>query len=340
MDSITQVAIGCAIGEVCLGRQIGNRAILWGGLIGTLPDLDVLFNPLFDEVTKLTWHRGYSHSILINLVAAPLLAWLMHRLYRDRTEFKQWLVFMLSALQAAIWIDAFTVYGTQLLQPFSDYPVGFNSISIVDPLFTLPLLIAVITALFLRRENAKRRLLNGIALTFCATYLAATLGFKAHINSVAEDAFAKQGITVERSMTSPTIFNTVLWRIMGEVKDGYWVGYHSLLDEHDGLTFEFVARHDSLLDPVRGSRAHEVLMWFSQGWYTVHNVDGRLMLSDIRFGELDVDLDNPRVYIFTWELLPDEKRAGEFTIVQIEPVMADAGAVFRNLAEGIMGRLH
>jgi len=141
-------------------------------------------------------------------------------------------------------------------------------------------------------------------------------------------------------MTAPTIFNSVLWRIMGEVEDGYWVGYHSLLDEHDGLTFEFVSRNDSLLASVRGSRAQEVLMWFSRGWYTVHQLDGRLMLSDIRFGELDVDLNNPRVYIFTWELYPDESRPGEYTFVQVPPEMTNAGDVFRNLAEGIMGRLH
>jgi inner membrane protein len=340
VDSITQITLGCAIGEVCLGRQLGNRAILWGGLVGTLADLDVLANPFLDEVTKLTWHRGYSHSILIVLVAAPLLAWLMHRLYRDRTQFKQWLVFMVVALQASIWLDAFTVYGTQLLQPFSDFPVGFNSISIVDPLFTLPLLLAVVTALFLRRENGKRRRLNGIALAFCGIYLLATLGFKAHVNAVAKDAFAKQGIAVTRTMTSPTIFNTVLWRIMGEVADGYWVGYHSLLDQHDGITFAFVPRNESLLAAVRGSRAHEVLMWFSQGWYTVHRLDGRLMLSDIRFGELDVDLNNPRVYIFTWELLPEPSRPGEYTFVQVQPEMNNFGALLRNLIEGIMGRLH
>jgi inner membrane protein len=202
------------------------------------------------------------------------------------------------------------------------------------------LLAVVITALFLRRENVKRRLLNGIALAFCAVYLGATLLFKTHINSVAEDAFAKQGITVERYMTAPTIFNTVLWRITGEVENGYWVGYHSLLDEHDGITFEFVSRNDSLLAQVRGSRAAEVLLWFSQGWYTVHQVDNRLLLSDIRFGELDVDLNNPRVYIFTWELLPDERRPGDYTFVQVQPEMTNARAVFRNLAEGIMGRLH
>jgi hypothetical protein len=99
-------------------------------------------------------------------------------------------------------------------------------------------------------------------------------------------------------------------------------------------------RNDSLLAPVLGSRAHDVLMWFSQGWYTVHQVEGRLMLFDIRFGELDVDLDNPRVYIFTWELLPDKNRPGEYTFVQVDPEVTNAGAVFRNLTEGILGRLH
>jgi inner membrane protein len=165
----------------------------------------------------------------------------MYRLYRDRTQFKQWLIFMLIALQAAIWIDTFTVYGTQLLQPFSEFPAGFHSISIVDPILTIPLLVAVITALFMCRENDRRRLFNGIALAVCAVCLAATLGFKSHINAVAEGAFAKQGIIVERYMTAPTILNTVLWRITGEVENGHWVGYHSLLDEHDGLTFQFVA---------------------------------------------------------------------------------------------------
>jgi hypothetical protein len=127
---------------------------------------------------------------------------------------------------------------------------------------------------------------------------------------------------------------------MGEVADGYWVGYHSLLDQHDGITFAFVPRNESLLAAVRGSRAYEVLMWFSQGWYTVHQLDGRLMLSDIRFGELDVDLNNPRVYIFTWELLPDQRRPGEYTFVQVQPEMTHFGALLRNLIEGIMGRLH
>lgn len=340
MDSITQFVIGSAIGEVTLGRKLGNRPILIGGVVGTLADLDVLVNPLLDEVTKLTWHRGYSHAVLINLIAAPFLAWIGHRFTRERTEYRQWLIFMMSALQAAIWIDAFTVYGTQLLQPFSNFPVGFNAISIVDPLFTVPLVITVIAALFLRRENERRRLLNGIALTMCAVYLLTALISKWHIHTVAEEAFAEKGISVDRIMTAPTLFNTVLWRIMGETEEGTWVGYHSLLDEHDGITFSFVARHDSLLAPLRGTRAHDVLQWFSQGWYTVHSINGQLLFSDIRFGELDVDLDNPRVYIFTWELLPDPERPGEYTFMQVQPDMTNTGAVFRNLLEGIMGQLH
>ncbi len=340
MDSVTQATLGCAIGEVCLGRRLGNMAVLWGALFGTLADLDVLVNPLLDEVTKLSWHRGYSHSIFLNLAAAPALAWLMHRFYRDRTAYREWFVFMLAVLLAAILIDASTVYGTQLLQPFSDYPLGWNSISIVDPVFTLPLVGAVAAALFMVRENGRRRLLSGLALGFSGLYLVLTLGVKVHINSVAEEAFAKQNIKVKRFMTAPTLFNAILWRIMGETSEGYWVGYHSVFDEHDGIKFEHVARNEGLLAPMLGSRAHQKLMWFSQGWYTVHNLEGRILFSDIRFGELDVNLDNPRVYIFTWELLPDQARPGDYTFIQVRPEVHNTRAVFRNLVEGVMGRLH
>ena len=44
MDSITQAALGAAVGEGVLGRRIGNRAPIWGAVLGTLPDLDVVFN--------------------------------------------------------------------------------------------------------------------------------------------------------------------------------------------------------------------------------------------------------------------------------------------------------
>ena len=101
MDSITQAALGAAIGEATLGRKVGNKAPIWGAVVGSLPDLDVLFNPLMDQVTQLTWHRGYSHSILLNLIAAFVVGWLLSRLHRGQTEPRDWIKMSLYVLIAA-----------------------------------------------------------------------------------------------------------------------------------------------------------------------------------------------------------------------------------------------
>ena len=75
MDSVTQIVLGAAVGEVVLGRKIGNKAMLWGAIAGTIPDLDVLSRWFFDDLRANELHRGVTHSILFSLVMAPLLGW-------------------------------------------------------------------------------------------------------------------------------------------------------------------------------------------------------------------------------------------------------------------------
>ena len=79
MDSLTQIVLGAAVGEVVLGRKVGNKAMLWGALSGTIPDLDVYQSLIFDSLTANELHRGFSHSILFSLIFAPLLAWILVR---------------------------------------------------------------------------------------------------------------------------------------------------------------------------------------------------------------------------------------------------------------------
>ncbi len=85
MDSVTQIALGAAVGEAVLGRKIGNRAMLWGAIAGTLPDLDV-FVPLGDAVKDFTYHRSASHSLLMLALATPLLVWLINRIHPSLRE--------------------------------------------------------------------------------------------------------------------------------------------------------------------------------------------------------------------------------------------------------------
>ncbi len=88
MDSITQIVLGAAMGEAVLGKKLGNRAMTWGALGGTIPDLDIIGNLFMSEVDALAFHRGISHSITFAVVGAFLFAWLTHQLYKWKHKHK------------------------------------------------------------------------------------------------------------------------------------------------------------------------------------------------------------------------------------------------------------
>ncbi|MCB2230317.1 metal-dependent hydrolase [bacterium] len=335
MDSISQAALGAVVGETILGPKVGNRALIWGAVAGTLPDLDVLFYPLMDEVTRLGWHRGISHSLLLNCALAPVLGWVLFRLNGRRASVKDWSVLSLACLLSAVLLDCFTVYGTQVFQPFSDYQVGFNNISIIDPLYTVPLLFAIAVALFLRRSPGARRavVLTGLALS--TMYMGMSIVIKTHVGSVVKQSLARQGISHERLMTTPTLFNTVLWRATAEVPDGFYVGYYSLFDTRSEIEFNFIGRNDALLEGIRDSRAVSQLLWFSNGWYTVGEAgDGSLVFSDLRFGEIHTDSERQGQYVFNWRLVTDQSRT---LMTQLDPEVDDAGKAMQFLWQRIRG---
>ena len=79
MDSLTQIVLGAAVGEAVLGKKIGNKAMLWGAIAGTIPDLDVFIKLFTDPITSTELHRGISHSLFFSIVMAPVLAWLVSK---------------------------------------------------------------------------------------------------------------------------------------------------------------------------------------------------------------------------------------------------------------------
>lgn len=75
MDSLTQIVLGAAVGEALLGKKLGNKAMLWGAIAGTIPDLDVYIKLFTDPITATELHRGISHSLFFSIIMAPILAW-------------------------------------------------------------------------------------------------------------------------------------------------------------------------------------------------------------------------------------------------------------------------
>lgn len=337
MDSLTQLTLGAAIGEAVLGRKVGGKAAAWGAFAGTLPDLDILAYPFLNEMQELAFHRGISHSILFCCVVGPLLGWLVARLHRrEGVPWTRWTWLFFLALITHPLIDSLTVYGTQLFQPFSDYPVLFSSVFIIDPLYTGPLLAGIVAALFLRRNRRARFWANTLGLALSSAYLLWSVGVKLHVEAVMQEALATQEIAYDQLLTGPTAFNTLLWYGLADDGDTLSVALYSIFDDAPPTAFRRLPKHAEKLDGTRDTEAVQRLLWFSRGYFTITDRNGDRYFNDLRFTRTDAWLGDDGQYIFQFRLLADPDaphRIIDFRQEQpaIDPSSLDWRALWRRM---------
>src|SRR5262245_46312858 len=153
MDSLTHVVFGASLGVAVMGRRTAVwKAALWGAVCNTLPDLDVFINH-GDAIRNVTFHRSESHALFYLTLASPVVAAIIATLNREWALFKRWWLAAWLLLISHPLLDLMTVYGTQIALPFTDRPFGLGSIFIIDPLYTLPLLVGLAGALVVRGDT-------------------------------------------------------------------------------------------------------------------------------------------------------------------------------------------
>lgn len=284
MDSLSQFVLGAACGAAAMGRRTALwKAALWGGVAGTLPDLDVFIDH-GDDLRNMVMHRGFSHALFWLTLAAPVLAALPAWLHRQREHYGRWWLAMWLALVTHPLLDALTVYGTQLLQPFSDHPFGVGSIFIIDPLYTVPLLVAVVAGVALRDARGLRAIQVGLVLS--TAYLAWSVAAQWHVRGVAREALAARGAGELPLLVTPTPFNTVLWRVVAMHPDGsYEEGFHSLFDGGRPLRFDRFDGGTALREPLLRMEPARRLAAFTHGFYKLHERDGQAWITDLRMGQ-------------------------------------------------------
>lgn len=284
MDSLTQALLGAAIQGSLLGRYQGRKALLYGAALGTLPDLDVLLD-FGDAVGQMTYHRGFSHSLFLLAGLSVLLAWLVRLRWPDapysskRMGLTIWLILLTHVL-----IDAGTTYGTQMFWPLPLAPTNFSNIFVIDPLYSLPLLIGVLAALWLGLGRVGRRWLN-IGLALSTLYMASTFINQALIRADVEQQMAEQGLAYEQLLVMPTPFNTLAWRVLAKDGDSYLEGLRSWFDEQPLLLKRYPLGHE-LREVVQLMPQHQRLQWFNSGWMSYREEQGRLIATDLRLGLL------------------------------------------------------
>lgn len=303
MDSLTQIVLGAAIGEKTLGKKLGNKALLYGAIAGTIPDLDVYVGKWLDPITAIEIHRGFSHSILFFVLLSPILGWLLCKIEKkNNISFKQATIFWFLGLFTHALLDAFTTWGTQLLYPF-DIRFSMHSIFVIDPLYTLPFLVCILLLMRYKRTNPKRQKLVNLGLMMSSLYLLLTVFVQQIVKSKFEARLLEENISYNRKITKPSPMNIVLWNTIIETDTGYYLADYSFFDTQP-ISFDFYPKNADLLTAIQNEKVVRQLQWISEGWWLMTQKDGQLFLNDIRFGLLTADRQNPE-FSFSYELIED-----------------------------------
>ena len=301
MDSLTQIVLGAAVGEAVLGRKIGNKALLYGAIAGTIPDLDVLASNFTDTVTALEIHRGFTHSILFSLLFAPIFGFIVTK-YEKHKSFKDWTLFFFLTLVTHPILDAQTTWGTQLFWPL-DIRLAFKNVFVIDPLYTLPFLVFLMLTMFQKRTSKKRRIYNNLGLIISSAYLGLTLILKGISYQTFAKELAAKHIKYIEIETKPAPLNTILWTANVETEDAFLIGHSSFFDENP-IVFSSYPKNHHLLGDLANHPKTKRMIAISKGWYTINKVNDKLYFNDLRFGTLSI-LPNAQNFVFKYKIEVD-----------------------------------
>jgi inner membrane protein len=266
MDDPTHAIVGAAISYAVAGHRLGRRAALIGAVAGVFPDVDWFIRSQEDPLLYVQYHRYFTHAFLFSIAGAclsvlPWIAWPRNR--------SQWKIYWLAALPAYLshsLIDASTTYGTCIFWPFSDLRAGWDLISIVDPIFTLGVLIFLVISL--RRQ---RRGFAVGAILFACAYMGLGGIQRARAAQVQHTLAQQRGHVLERAEVMPTLANNLVWRSLyltgGRVySDRIRVGVNATFKP--GTSLPLVTTNDLTVLEQQGNRnrSFERFAWFSDGW--------------------------------------------------------------------------
>jgi inner membrane protein len=297
MDPFSQAVLGGAVAQLFFHRRLGRRAFVMGAIGGAIPDFDIVYQ--VDQWSSWVHHRGITHSLFFPFVAGPVLAvaaWSLRKSKNKRKnrppdppgDFTAYILVWVLAILTHPLLDLMTPYGTQLLLPFSNQRFAVNAMAIIDPMFTVPLMISAAIALLM--PERLRLVVNSAAVALLISngfiYYAWTLNNR--VEDFAKSQLQAEGVADARITGYPTVFQAFLRRILVERSDEVRVGYISAWQPSSITWQSFQPRHHPLIDKVKESRGGQILHWFSMSrdYYRIVEQDNQIIVEghDLRYG--------------------------------------------------------
>jgi inner membrane protein len=285
MDPLTQGVLGASLPQASASAKRTAAAGLLGFFSGMAADLDVLIRSSTDPLLFLEYHRQFTHSLIFIPVGGLVCAALLHLLIGRRRglDFRRsWLFCTLGYATHAV-LDACTTYGTMLLWPFSDARFAWNTISIIDPLFTLPILLAVLLG-----ARYERPLYARLALVWAVGYMAMGLAQRNEAVAMGQALAESRGHEALRLEAKPSFANILVWKIVYETEDRFYVdAVRARLSPRvftgDSVQKLVLDRDMPWLDRAsQQARDIERFRWFSNG-YIARDPIYRNRVIDIRY---------------------------------------------------------
>ena len=300
MDPVSQGTVGAAFAQSSANKTNIVKVGFIGFLAGLAPDLDILIRSESDPILFLEYHRQFTHSLFFIPFGSLIVALLIFPFVKGSMTIKT--VYIASFLGYATHglLDACTSYGTLLFWPFSDERVTWNNISIVDPIFTIPILILLGIAI-----KTKKRIFSFFAITWIIFYL--SLGFFQYERtlSAAFKLADSRGHNPERMTLKPSFGNLILWKSIYQHEDTFYVDAIRSVQSitwclGDNIRiFDYENDLPNLNKDSQQSKDIERFRWFSQN-YLGYDKE-KSLITDIRYSMI------PNQITPMWGLLIDDQ---------------------------------
>ncbi|UCH48968.1 MAG: metal-dependent hydrolase [Betaproteobacteria bacterium] len=288
MDPLSQGVLGAAVPRSVAPPEHARIAVLFGFLAGMAPDLDMFIRSGTDPLLFLEYHRQFTHALVFIPIGGFLCGWLLHQLLGKRrgVSLRRSVFYCTQGYASHGLLDACTTYGTQLFWPFSDVRFAWNAVSVVDPLFTLPILLLILLSL-----NRRYAVLAQIALFWAVAYPVIGMVQRDRAETIGWELAHARGHDPVHLEAKPSFANVVLWKIVYENDGQYYVDAVRVLADGKVYPGDSVPKLDLERDfpwldhNSQQARDIERFRWFSDG-YVALQPDHPNRITDIRYSML------------------------------------------------------
>jgi len=312
MDPLSQAVLGASLSQsFAKNKRHQRHALIIGALAGMAPDLDVLIRSAGDPMLFLEFHRQFTHSLVFIPFGALLCAVFFYPWFKAGLSFTQVYRYSLLGFATHGLLDACTSYGTQLFWPFSTMRIAWNMVSIIDPLFTLPLLILVLLAAYKKKPRYAQW-----GFVYAVLFLSLGVLQKSRVENALINLATLRGHKVERMHVKPGFANRHVWKMIYQYNGRYYVDAVKLLWQAEYIEGTSIQKLDIKRDfpqlPKNSQQAKDIerFRWFSDNFLAV-NPQNPDYIMDVRYSFL------PNSISAMWGVVIDRKNTSEHVRYEI-----------------------